>query len=474
MSSSPASPRLEPVAKPRSSFWNEEKRALDEVRTTADLPVTVDVAIIGGGYSGVSMAYHLLEHELAPDNVLVLEARQISSGATGRNGGHIKPEMYYSLAKYAKAYGMEAAAELSAFEVAHVYALKELIEKEGIDCDFQLTRAIDVFLDAGHFAKTEAAFHELVEAGLATLRDVAVVGKQHAEWISGFKDAKGAFTFTAASVWPLKLVQGILQRIIDKHGDRINVQTSTPVQSVSQERDKHGMWTVYTSRGEVRARRVVYATNAYTAGVLPEYKDRIVPVRGMCSRILPGMEVVPPHINNTMAIRFNERHYDYLVPRPDGSIIVGGGGSTFWHSQEAWFGNHDDGEIVGLAKNYFNDYMQRHFYGWDNTFAYPDNVWTGIMGYSADWMPHVGLVPKKPGQYIIAGFTGHGMPQIFLSAKGLAGMVLAGDAFADAGIPRLFEATEERMLSKESPLREYYQTFWASKDLPIRGKNSTA
>lgn len=88
------------------------------------------------------------------------------------------------------------------------------------------------------------------------------------------------------------------------------------------------------------------------------------------------------------------------------------------------------------------------------------------MGYSADWMPHVGPVPNKPGQYIIAGFTGHGMPQIFLSAKGLADMALAGAPFAATGVPRLFETTEERMRSKESPLRDYYKTFWAGNPGP--------
>lgn len=170
----------------------------------------------------------------------------------------------------------------------------------------------------------------------------------------------------------------MLQRIIDKHGSKLNVQTSTPVLSVSAETDKHGMWTVRTSRGEVRARRVVYATNAYTGGVLPDYEGRIVPVRGMCSRILCGMEVQPPHLVNSMAIRFDERHYDYLVPRPDGSVIVGGAGSRFWRDEAAWFGNHRDDQLVpGTAASYFNDYMQRHFFGWEDTLAYPDMVWTG-------------------------------------------------------------------------------------------------
>lgn len=93
MGDDPTVPRLEPVAKPLPSFWNDKPQPLDELRTTSALPVTTDVLIIGGGFSGISTAYHMLNHDLAPDNVVILEARQISSGATGRNGGHIKPEM---------------------------------------------------------------------------------------------------------------------------------------------------------------------------------------------------------------------------------------------------------------------------------------------------------------------------------------------------------------------------------------------
>lgn len=67
------------------------------------------------------------------------------------------------------------------------------------------------------------------------------------------------------------------------------------------------------------------------------------------------------------------------------------------------------------------------------------------MGYSTDSLPHIGQVPGRPGQFIIAGFTGHGMPQAYLSGKGIAAMVLEGIPFADSGIPRLFETTQARV-----------------------------
>lgn len=70
------------------------------------------------------------------------------------------------------------------------------------------------------------------------------------------------------------------------------------------------------------------------------------------------------------------------------------------------------------------------------------------MGYSADGLPHVGLVPGKTNQWVIGGFTGHGMPQVFLAAEGLARMVLQEIKFRDTGLPRLFETTQARLDSK--------------------------
>lgn len=67
------------------------------------------------------------------------------------------------------------------------------------------------------------------------------------------------------------------------------------------------------------------------------------------------------------------------------------------------------------------------------------------MGYSYDSNPHVGEVPGKPGQYICAGFNGHGMPVIFLAARGLAEMMQTGADFEQLNLPRIFKTTAERL-----------------------------
>lgn len=78
------------------------------------------------------------------------------------------------------------------------------------------------------------------------------------------------------------------------------------------------------------------------------------------------------------------------------------------------------------------------------------------MGYSSDYLPHVGHVPGKPGQYIIAGFTGHGMPQIYLSAKGISNMVINKAKFEESGVPRLFRTSQDRLNSRRNRILETF------------------
>lgn len=77
------------------------------------------------------------------------------------------------------------------------------------------------------------------------------------------------------------------------------------------------------------------------------------------------------------------------------------------------------------------------------------------MGYSSDGLPHIGLVPGEKDQYIMAGFTGHGMPQIFLAAEGLAKMILNGTEFEQTGLPRLFKTSQSRLDNTKSKVFEH-------------------
>lgn len=267
--------------------------------------------------------------------------------------------------------------------------------------------------------------------------------------MSGVKDAKCCFSFTAAQLWPYKLVMSLLSKIVDKG---INLQTRTPVTLVSFEADSAGRWTVTTPRGSILAKKIIFATNGYTAAIAPQFEQKIIPVRGICSRIVPKTPENTSRLVHTYSLRYGPALYDYMIPRLDKSIIIGGAKQHFWHDKSHWYGVTDDSKLIEPAATYFDGLMQRHFSGWEESGAYTENVWTGVMGWTSDSMPHIGEVPGKKGQYIAAGFNGHGMPLIHLASKALAEIISEEKTFEETDLPTVFKPTIERLQSTKNDI----------------------
>lgn len=165
-------------------------------------------------------------------------------------------------------------------------------------------------------------------------------------------------------------------------GAGINLQTHTPVHAVSPEADDEGYWTLETPRGKTRAKRIVFATNAYTSGLLPEYADAIVPGRGACARVVATVAGGPPPLPSCgIAVRSPNTMDSYWGVRPDGSFIVGGAGS-YRDKRELWDGNFDDASLIEPAVPYFEQWAPKNLLGWEKATMKIENVWTGIMGVS--------------------------------------------------------------------------------------------
>lgn len=99
-------------------------------------------------------------------------------------GGHIKPDVYYNILKYSKVYGSAQAAAFAKFEAKNVLAVKQLVEDENIDCDFVLSRALDVYLNDAHARETKEAYRELVRLGAADVADIHYTEGRNAEKVS--------------------------------------------------------------------------------------------------------------------------------------------------------------------------------------------------------------------------------------------------------------------------------------------------
>lgn len=303
----------------------------------------------------------------------------------------------------------------------------------------------------------------------------------------------------AAALWPYKLVAWVLEDLIARFawrgegsgGAGFNLQTNTPVTHL-QRLDPSAAsattptWMVHTPRGQIAARKVLVATNAYLSNVLPAFSDLVVPVRGQVAALVPPSQgggkdggqvgAANPELRHTyvfLAEKQRDGHDmdDYLVQRPRGrrELIFGGGRD---YAAEPTVGVWDDGALDDATGAHLRTVLSRVLdveptaggvYGGGSdagdVAATPGGEegkmeatyeWTGIMGFSRDGRPWVGAVPESlgggEGLWVCAGYTGHGMPQAALCAKAVAEM-MGGNGGGEPGevdLPAGFLLSEER------------------------------
>lgn len=195
--------------------------------------------------------------------------------------------------------------------------------------------------------------------------------------VSGVNGTKSCLKYNAARLWPYKLITHMLERVVTRG---VNLQTTTPVTgiTVEQTHPKTPTWVVGTMRGSIKCKTVIHATNGYASALVPELQGKIVPVKGMVARLV---STDAPKLAESYILRFSDYEYDYMIPRPDGSIIVGGARRDFYKDLGKWFDISDDGSLIKGAEQYFDRYMQRHFRDWKDCDASTESLWTGSEYY---------------------------------------------------------------------------------------------
>ncbi|EIM91354.1 FAD dependent oxidoreductase [Stereum hirsutum FP-91666 SS1] len=447
-----------PHPDPCLSFWLQGTRSSPLLghRTTETLPESAEVVIIGSGLSGAATAYFLLTSPNPPKSVVVVEAREACHGATGRNGGHCRPDCYRGYKGYKTQFGREQALKILQNEMDTLNLVTEIVKKENVDCDFWRGMSYDVAMDQSCADNFHAAFEEFKADG----------GKVEGvvEWVSDADLAKqrtrcpsahAAAHFPAASLWPYKLVQHLLTMLIEKHG--LNLQTNTVVESVEAKDD--GSHILHTPRGTLSAQKVIYCSNAYTATLLPEFKGKIAPFRGQCSAIVPTRAVSGTKmLKETMSYRWGLNDFDYMIQRPKDGIIILGGGR--WKAPiELSIPQTDDSIKIPEFTKHLSEAMPGYVTGWKRKEALNEGLlvdWTGVMGYTPEAVPYVGSLSHlgRTNEFINAGHSGHGMARIMTCSRGLAHAILNPSApftFEETGVPECFEPTKERLaMSKVS------------------------
>lgn len=492
---SPTSPSPLPVSSPLPSYWLNTSSAPTPSQGVygPDEPLddSVDVTIIGSGITGVSAAYHLASklpprYDGQPRKVVVLEAREFCSGATGRNGGHCTPASVLAydelaankeyLARFLndtttreEVYGndrgtktdevvrkiltSEARTAAEILMLVRIGAMRQrkaaMKAKQQGSSDAQ-DPDTDVELVSGsnwHLCRTkdeDQAFAQSLEnskrAGLSDFaRQVRVVPPD--EWqkrLHNPHDIVAVYETPGSTLHPRRLVALIHRLAVEaaaKSHIQIKVHTGTPVTAVTS--NEQTCNTVHTSRGDISSKYVVHATNAYASHLLPQLAgpSGIVPTRAQCRAITPSTSPSPGEPLWQMGFDINNG-YEYLQQRPippsaDNSPCIFGGGR--WASKTKEFGDADDSAVNSDVSAALQDILPRLF---PTNFAaqtHPSLEWTGVMGWTKTNDPFVGPVIDQhkalvKGQYLAAGYSGHGMTRAFSCAEVVADMISAQEA----------------------------------------------
>lgn len=144
------------------SYWHKTTRAFPYLNAdaTAALPESSKYVIIGSGISGALTAFSLVESGAAGPEIVVLEAREAVSGASGRNAGHVHPDAFRGFTGYAAIHGPE-----QALKIVQNEKVVEFVKKHDVPCHFKATITYDVCLTE-EFARYEAeSFESFKQSG---------------------------------------------------------------------------------------------------------------------------------------------------------------------------------------------------------------------------------------------------------------------------------------------------------------------
>src|SRR5690242_8333479 len=233
------------------------------------LPESVDIAVIGAGFTGLSAARTLAKQGA---KVAVLEAESIGWGASSRNGGMVFTGLKLGANKLISMYGRETTQRMYAASISSIDCVEQIVREEAIDCDFSRCGHLEVACKQKHFddyaRQVEVIAREFNhQLGIVQRGELASeIGS--AIYYGGMVDE------ISAGCNPARYVAG-LARAAMKAG--ASVFENTRVQAIARE-PRQGMsgWKITTSRGAVWAREVFVGTSGYTNGATPALRKKII------------------------------------------------------------------------------------------------------------------------------------------------------------------------------------------------------
>jgi glycine/D-amino acid oxidase-like deaminating enzyme len=392
------------------SYWTDSAPAF--APAVHALPAQVDVAIVGGGFTGLSAARALARRGA---NVAVLEAgTRVAAEASGRNGGHVNNGLAMDYADVAAKVGIEKArAWYRAYDDA-VDTVARLVRDEAIDCDFMRHGKLKLATRANQMAALERSAQHLVADGVDTDVEVLDAAQVRSE-VQSERFHGGLLYKRSGQMHMGRFAQG-LAAAAERQGAQIH--TGAQVNRIERLGRGHAH-RLHTAGGIVTAQQVLLATGATRHGGYGSFgwlRRRMVPIGSFIVVTEPlGAERAQALLaaRRTYTTVANIHHYFRLTA--DHRLVFGGRARFSVSSPQSDMASR---EILraGLAQTFPQLGEVRL-----------DYCWGGVVDMTQDRLPHAG---ERNGLYYAMGYSGHGTQMSVHMGERMAA-VMNGEANAN-------------------------------------------
>ena len=382
-------------------YWHTTVHMPGEGNTITPIPEKVDVAIIGGGFTGLSAARTFAKRGV---NVVVLEAETIGWGASSRNGGMTLPGLKPSMHTVIKKYGRDIARQLYHSSLESVDAVEQIVRDENIDCGFARSGYLLTASKPAHYEGFKAEVDFMAKEFNHAVR--LVPQNQLSDEI-GSKAYHGALIDdTGGGLNPAQYVTG-LANAAEKAGATLHARARV----TSLER-RGSRFFIQTERGNLEADSVFVGTSGYTGGATKKLQKKIIPIGSFIIATEQLSDELAHELSPKNRMIVNSLHYLNYFRLWDNRMIFGG---------RAAFFPEDKNTIARSAEILRREMVEVYPQLRDVKIEY---VWGGTLDFAFDMMTHVGEID---GVYYSLGYAGHGVAMATYLGKTVADAMMNGN-----------------------------------------------
>lgn len=416
-SSDPGSRATDDGAVGRHPVWHDTADPAPH-RAPLSGDITADVAIVGGGYTGLWAAYYLIEADPTL-RVVILEKETVGFGASGRNGGWCSATFPASADKVAKRAGRDATIRLFRQLQCTVDEVGRVAAAEGIDAQFQKGGMVALARHRAQLARAEQEVASARQWGFGE-DDRRLLSKRETLDIAAATDVVGGvYTPHCAAIHPLRLTRGLADAV-ERRG--VTIHESTAVLDIRP-------GEAVTDRGTVRADVIIRGTEGFTTD-LKRFRRSVIPIYSL----MVATEPLPPEVWEEIGLRRRETFTDnrhlriYGQRTTDGRLAFGGRGAPYHYGSRVRPDfDIDDTVHASLRRTLLELFPALR----DARFTHR---WGGPLAIARDWLPSVGI-DRGNGFAWAGGYVGQGVALSNLAGQTLAQLVTGDSDDALTALP---------------------------------------